>query len=147
MANIPRRSLFQIATAAALSRMALAQQNPNPAQPPAPGQMPGRGMMPGQMPGQGPGQGRGMGRNTGRGGGMGANTEPFPGLDRRATVALMKGDDRRKNRGHGADHLRRSGRRAAKGRKFVGEGLGGGTEDAHGADGEKNRRRRGLSGC
>jgi uncharacterized protein (DUF362 family) len=94
MANIPRRSIFQLASAAALSRMALAQQNQNPAQPPAPNQMPGRGMMPGQGGGQGAGRGQFRG---GRPGNFGANTEPFPAVERRATVAIVKGDDRRKN--------------------------------------------------
>lgn len=92
MAKIPRRSLFQLASAAALSRIALAQQTPNPAQPPAPGQMPGRGMMPGMQM-----QGQGRGQMQGRRGGFGGNSEPFPGLDRRATVALVQGEDRRKS--------------------------------------------------
>jgi uncharacterized protein (DUF362 family) len=97
MAKIPRRSIFQLASAAALSRIALAQQNPNPNQPAAPGQMPGRGMMPGmgQMPG-GPGQAGGRGRG-GNQGNRGANAEPFPAVERRATVAITKSEDRRKN--------------------------------------------------
>ncbi len=96
MAKIPRRSIFQLAGAAALSRMALAQQAPNPNQPPVPGQMPGPGMPPGggQFPGGGQMQGRQFQRGRAFGGG---NSEPFPGLDRRATVALTKGEDRRKN--------------------------------------------------
>ena len=79
--GIPRRSLFQLAGAAALlrSRIASAQQAPPPGQaPPVPGQ-PGAG-----------GRGRGMMM-------MGANPETFPELERRATVALTQGDDRRKN--------------------------------------------------
>ena len=78
--GLPRRSLFQLAGAAALlrSRIALAQQTPGPAQQGAPGQ-----------PGAGPGRGGGN-PNAG-------NLEPFPELERRATVALTSGDDRRKN--------------------------------------------------
>jgi len=78
--GFPRRSLFQLAGAAALlrSRVVSAQQAPPPGQAPT---------VPGQ-PGPG-GRGRGMG--------MGGNTEPFPELERRATVALIHGDERRKN--------------------------------------------------
>src|ERR1019366_2900368 len=79
--SFPRRSLFQLAGAAALlrSRVASAQQAPSPGQaPPAPGQ-PGAG-----------GRGRGMMM-------MGGNPETFPEMERRATVALTQGDDRRKN--------------------------------------------------
>src|ERR1039457_4416151 len=79
--SFPRRSLFQLAGAAALlrSRVASAQQAPSPGQaPPAPGQ-PGAG-----------GRGRGMMM-------MGGNPETFPEFERRATVALTQGDDRRKN--------------------------------------------------
>lgn len=87
MANFPRRSLFQLAGAAALlrSRMASAQQAP-PA-PPA-GQQP---PFPGR---QGTGQGR---MPMGRGGFNQGNPEPFPALERRATVAIAQSDDRRKN--------------------------------------------------
>jgi uncharacterized protein (DUF362 family) len=79
--SFPRRSLFQLAGAAALlrSRVASAQQAPPPGQaPPVPGQ-PGAG-----------GRGRGMMM-------MGGNPETFPEFERRATVALTQGDDRRKN--------------------------------------------------
>ena len=76
-----RRSLFQLASAAALlrSRVASAQQAPLPGQAPT-------------VPGQTPGGGRGRGMMM-----MGGNPEPFPALERRATVALMQGNDRRKN--------------------------------------------------
>jgi len=76
--GFPRRSLFQLAGAAALlrSRIASAQQ------PPA-------------APGQPPAGGRG--RGPGGFFAMGGNPEPFPELDRRTTVALTQGDDRRKN--------------------------------------------------
>jgi len=78
--GLPRRSLFQLAGAAALlrSRIALAQQAPPPGGAPVPGR-------------SGAGRGRGMGMNNG------ANPEPFPELERRATVALTQGGDRRKN--------------------------------------------------
>ena len=78
--GFPRRTLFQLAGAAALlrSRVASAQQAPTPGQAPT---------VPGQ-PGAG-GRGRGMM--------MGGNPESFPELERRATVALTQGDDRRKN--------------------------------------------------
>jgi uncharacterized protein (DUF362 family) len=71
MANVPRRNLFKLAGAAALlrSRVVSAQQAQAPARPPA---------------------GRGGGGNAG-------NPEPFPGLERRSTVAIAQGDDRRKN--------------------------------------------------
>jgi len=77
--GFPRRSLFQLAGAAALlrSRIASAQQ------PPA-------------APGQPPAGGRGRGRGP-AGWAYGGNPEPFPELDRRTTVALTQGDDRRKN--------------------------------------------------
>ena len=80
--SFPRRSLFQLAGAAALlrSRVLSAQQAPPPGQEPA---------VPGQPPAAGRGRGRGMM--------MGGNSEPFPELERRATVALTHGDDRRKN--------------------------------------------------
>jgi uncharacterized protein (DUF362 family) len=82
MANsFPRRSLFQLAGAAALlrSRISLAQQPP-------PGRAPA-------APGQGwPGARGGRGGNR-----IGGNPEPFPELERRATVALIQGNDRRKN--------------------------------------------------
>jgi uncharacterized protein (DUF362 family) len=77
MPNVPRRSLFQLAGAAALlrSRIASAQQA--------------------TAPGQAQDRGRGAGVSRGiRGGGK---VEPFPGLERRATVSLIKGEDRRKN--------------------------------------------------
>ncbi len=72
--GFPRRSLFQLAGAAALlrSRAASAQQ------PPAP-------------------QGAPAGARGGRGVPVTGNPEPFPGLERKATVALIHGDDRRKN--------------------------------------------------
>ena len=74
-----RRSLFQLASAAAGSMLAnrglLAQQAP-PAGAPA-----------GARRGQG---GRGMNTNAG-------NPEPFPALETRSTVSLVKGEDRRKN--------------------------------------------------
>ena len=71
MANVPRRSLFQLAGAAALlrSRVVSAQQAPTAGQQPA---------------------GRGGGGNAG-------NPEPFPELERRSTVAITQGEDRRKN--------------------------------------------------
>jgi uncharacterized protein (DUF362 family) len=84
MANIPRRSLFQLAGAAALLRSSIAsaqQAPPAGQQPPFPGR-------------QGAGQGR---QPMGRGGFNVGNPEPFPALDRRATVAITQGDDRRKN--------------------------------------------------
>jgi uncharacterized protein (DUF362 family) len=74
MANgVNRRSLFQLAGAAALlrSRLAGAQQVQSPAQqPPAPPR---------------------------RGGNFGGNPEPFPAPNERSTVAIAHGDDRRKN--------------------------------------------------
>src|ERR1039458_8177145 len=79
--SFPRRSLFQLAGAAALlrSRVASAQQAPPPGEaPPVPGQ-PGAG-----------GRGRGMMM-------MGGNPATFPEWERGATVALTQGDDRRKN--------------------------------------------------
>ncbi len=83
--GIPRRSLFQIATAAAMlrSRIAFSRQTLPAGQQPAgqPG-APGRG---GAFQGRG-----GFGGNQG-------NPEPFPELDRRATVSLTSGSDRRKN--------------------------------------------------
>src|ERR1035441_8948609 len=77
MANFPRRSLFHLAGAAALlrSRILSAQQPPAPGQPGAPARPPA---------------GRGGGGNAG-------NPEPFPGVERRSTVALTQGEDRRKN--------------------------------------------------
>ena len=79
--GLPRRSLFQLAGAAALlrSRVVSAQQAPPPGQAPA-------------VPGQPRAGGRGRGMMM-----MGGNPEPFPELERRATVALTHGDDRRKN--------------------------------------------------
>ena len=79
--GFPRRSLFQLAGAAALlrSRVASAQQAPPTGQAPA-------------LPGQPAAPRRGRGTN-----GMGGNPEPFPELERRATVALTQGNDRRKN--------------------------------------------------
>jgi uncharacterized protein (DUF362 family) len=73
--GFPRRDLFQLAGAAALlrSRVASAQQAPNP--------------------GQGQPAAVGRGRRVTTGG----NPEPFPELERRATVALTQGNDRRKN--------------------------------------------------
>ena len=84
MANFPRRSLFKLAGAAALlrSRVVSAQQAPTPGQQPTPGQ-------PGVAPARPP-AGRGGGGNAG-------NPEPFPGLERRSTVAITQGEDRRKN--------------------------------------------------
>ena len=81
--SFPRRSLFQLAGAAALlrSRVLSAQQAPPPGQEPA---------VPGQPPAAGRGRGRGMTM-------MGGNPEPFPELERRTTVALTHGDGRRKN--------------------------------------------------
>lgn len=68
MANVNRRSLFQLAGAAALLRTRLAaQQTQTPPQPPR------------RMPG------------------FGGNLEPFPAVDHRSTVAIMQGEDRRKN--------------------------------------------------
>jgi len=84
MANgVNRRSLFQLASAAALlrTRIAGAQQVPPPAQPPA-GQPP--------VPGQAPRRGPGFGGNQG-------NPETFPGVDHRSTVFIAQGEDRRKN--------------------------------------------------
>jgi uncharacterized protein (DUF362 family) len=78
MANrMHRRSLFQLAGAAALlrSRVAGAQQSQPPAQPPAQPAVPPRRMM----------------------GNMGGNPETFPGPQRRSTVAIINGEDRRKN--------------------------------------------------
>ena len=84
MANVPRRSLFQLAGAAALLRSSIASAQ----QAPPAGQQP---LFPGP---QGGGQGR---PPMGRGGFNQGNPEPFPALDRRATVAITQGDDRRKN--------------------------------------------------
>ncbi len=71
--GFPRRSMFQLAGAAAMlrSRVVSAQQAPTP--------------------GQAPAGGRGRGPNNG------GNPEPFPTLERKATVALTQGNDRRKN--------------------------------------------------
>src|ERR1019366_8313178 len=76
MANVPRRSLFQLAGAAALlrARVGSAQQAPTA----------------GQQPPARPPAGRGGGGNAG-------NPEPFPELERRSTVAITQGEDRRKN--------------------------------------------------
>ncbi len=84
MASIPRRSLFQLAGAAALlrSRILSAQQTP------VPGQQPPAGQPPAAPP---------AGRGRGFGGFNVANSEPFPPLERRARVALIQGEDRRKN--------------------------------------------------
>jgi uncharacterized protein (DUF362 family) len=70
--GVNRRSLFQLAGAAALlrARLAGAQQVQPPAQPPAPPRRPGN---------------------------FGGNPEPFPGPDHRSTVAISHGEDRRKN--------------------------------------------------
>jgi uncharacterized protein (DUF362 family) len=81
MANgVNRRSLFQLAGAAALlrSRLAGAQQQP-PAQPAN-----------GQPPAAPRRQGPAFGGNQG-------NSETFPGADRRSTVFIAQGDERRKN--------------------------------------------------
>ena len=75
MANgLNRRSIFQLAGAAAFlrARLAGAQQIQPPAQPPAP---------PRRAPG----------------GNNGGNPEPFPGAEQRSTVAISQGDNRRKN--------------------------------------------------
>ncbi len=73
--GFPRRSLFQLAGMAALLRGRVASAEQPPAQPP---------------------QGRPAGGRGGRGMITG-NPEPFPGLERKSTVALIQGDDRRKN--------------------------------------------------
>jgi uncharacterized protein (DUF362 family) len=81
MANgVNRRSLFQLAGAAALlrSRLAGAQQQP-PAQPPN-----------SQAPAAPRRQGAAFGGNQG-------NPEKFPGADHRSTVFIAQGDERRKN--------------------------------------------------
>src|ERR1039458_1502525 len=88
MATFPRRSLFQLAGAAALLRTRVVS-----AQAPATGQ-PGaqQGAAPGQ-PGAAPARpagGRGFSP-------MGGNPASFPELERRSNVAIMQGDDRRKN--------------------------------------------------
>lgn len=73
--GLHRRSLFQLAGAAALLRQRVAaQQSQAPAQPGAPGQTPApqRRM-------------------------MGGNPEEFPGKEQRSTVAIIHGEDRRKN--------------------------------------------------
>jgi uncharacterized protein (DUF362 family) len=72
MANVfPRRSLFQLAGAAALLRSRVAaQQAPPSGQAPPPARRPG--------------------------GGNAGNPEPLPGLDKRSNVALIQGEDRRK---------------------------------------------------
>ena len=84
MATFPRRSLFQLAGAAALlrTRVVSAQAPATGQQAPPPGQ-------PGAAPAR-PAGGRGFSP-------MGGNPEPFPELDRRSNVAIMHGDDRRKN--------------------------------------------------
>ena len=78
--GFPRRSLFQLAGAAALlrSRVLSAQSGQTTGQAPA--------APAGPRPGRGP-----------AGWSWGGNPEPFPGLDRKSTVALTHGDDRRKN--------------------------------------------------
>ncbi len=81
--GIARRSLFQLAGAAALLRSRIAKAQQTQTQP-----QPGRGFQLG--PGGAPGRGRGRMGN-------GGNPEPFPGSDRRATVAIAQGDSRRKN--------------------------------------------------
>ena len=76
---IDRRGLFQLAGAAALLRKQLVGAQAPPAGQPPSGQMPGGG------------RGRGMMMNNS------GNSETFPGLDRRATVSIAQGEDRRKN--------------------------------------------------
>ncbi len=77
--SVPRRSMFQLAGAAALlrSRIASARQALTPGQAPAVSPQPAAG--------------------RGRPGPTGGHSESFPALDRRSTVALMQGNDRRKN--------------------------------------------------
>src|SRR5271157_1984169 len=103
--GFPRRSLFQLAGAAALlrSRIASAQQTPPPGQAPA---------VPGQPGAAGRGRGRGMMNNAG-------NPEPFPELERRATVALTQGDDRRKNVYHALMAVDKDLQPKLKTRKYV----------------------------
>ena len=106
MAMMDRRSLFQLAGAAALLRKQLVgAQAPPAGQPPA-GQMPF-----GQMPGGG--RGRGMMR------GNGGNPEPFPGLDRRATVSISQGEDRRKNVYNALMAIDKELQAKMKGKKYV----------------------------
>ncbi len=111
MAMMDRRSLFQLAGAAALLRKQLVgAQAPPAGQPPA-GQMPA-----GQMPfGQMPGGGRGRGMMRGNGG----NPEPFPGLDRRATVSISQGEDRRKNVYNALMAIDKELQAKMKGKKYV----------------------------
>jgi uncharacterized protein (DUF362 family) len=104
---IDRRSLFQLAGAAALLRKKLVGAQA----PPAAGQPPAGSGAPGQMPGGGRGRGMGMG-NSG-------NPEPFPGLDRRATVALVSGEDRRKNMYNALMAIDKDIQAKLKGKKYV----------------------------
>ena len=109
---IDRRSLFQLAGAAALFRKGLVgAQAPATGQPPA-GQI-GSGRGPaGQMPGGGRGRG-GMGM------GNAGNPEPFPGSDRRATVSIANGDDRRKNMYNALMAVDKELQAKMKGKKYV----------------------------
>jgi uncharacterized protein (DUF362 family) len=91
--GIPRRSIFQLAGAAALFRKGLAGQQQAPAsgqQPPAAARRP-----------------------------LGAHTEPFPGLERRASVALIQGDDRRKNMYNALKAVDKDLQAKMKGKKYV----------------------------
>jgi uncharacterized protein (DUF362 family) len=104
---IDRRRLFQLAGAAALLRKQLAgAQAPPAGQPPA-GQPPS-----GQMPGGGRGRGMMMGNNAG-------NSETFPGLDRRATVSIAQGEDRRKNVYNALMAIDKDLQAKMKGKKYV----------------------------
>jgi uncharacterized protein (DUF362 family) len=101
---IDRRSLFQLAGAAALLRKSLAgaQQTPPAGQPPA--APPAAGQQPGGAPR------RPM---------MGGNTEAFPGVERRATVSLAQGEDRRKNMYNALMAIDKEMQAKMKGKKYV----------------------------
>jgi uncharacterized protein (DUF362 family) len=96
MPNFPRRSLFQLAGAAALLRSRLAgQQAPSPPQA-APKQ---------------PAAPRPLG--------AGAHPESLPGLDKRSTVAIVQGEDRRKIVYDSLKAIDKDLRAKMKGKKYV----------------------------
>ncbi len=89
--GIQRRSLFQLAGAAALLRKSVAAQQQGAA-PPAP---PQRRM------------------------GMGGHSEGFPGMDKTSIVAIQQGDDRRKNAYGALKAIDKDLRAKMKGKKYV----------------------------
>ena len=87
--------------AALLRKQLVGAQAPPAGQPPS-----------GQMPGGGRGRGMMMGNNAG-------NSETFPGLDRRATVSIAQGEDRRKNVYNALMAIDKDLQAKMKGKKYV----------------------------